>query len=319
MHIAIDAQLLNTDRGYRSAGVSNYSRQLLAELGRLALAGPTAIDLTAYVSTPSFEAPGVQIVYTGRLFQHPAARALWEQMWLPRQVQADRADLVHGLVNVLPLATGTPGVVTVHDLSFLHMPDKFLPAKRAYLARLCAASSRQARQVIAVSRQTADDLVACFQVPASKIHVIHNGVAPRFQPAHPASVEDFRRRSGLPARYLLYLGTLEPRKNLVRLVRAFAAWRSAATLAGQDIKLVIAGAKGWYYDEIFGEVRRQQLDGHVLFPGYVADNLLVLAREASLDREDIVRIVGNGFRLAWLDEPDRRAYLERLEVWVAAH
>ena len=159
--------------------------------------------------------------------------------------------MVHGLVNVLPLAPRVPGVVTVHDLSFVRTPETLPPLKRAYLAQLCAASVRRARAVIAVSRQTADDVEHYFGVPPDKIRVIHNGVAPEFAPGDAAAQEQFRAAKGLPARYLLYLGTLEPRKNLEMLVRAFGRWRTLAPEAAAGVKLVLAGGKGWYYDTIF--------------------------------------------------------------------
>jgi glycosyltransferase involved in cell wall biosynthesis len=176
---------------------------------------------------------------------------------------------VHGLVNVLPLATNVPGVVTVHDLSFVRAPETLPPLKRVYLTRLCAASVARARAVIAVSRQTAQDIEHYFGAPRSKVRVIYNGVAPEFSPGGRGQSEQFRQAKALPARYLLYLGTLEPRKNLERLVRAFGLWRYSAGDAAADVKLVLAGGKGWYYDTIFAQVESLGLAEAVLFPGYI--------------------------------------------------
>ena len=162
-----------------------------------------------------------------------------------------------------------PGVVTVHDLSFVRTPETLPPLKRFYLARLCAASVRRARAIIAVSRQTADDVEHYFGVASNKVRVIHNGVASEFMPRLPSAQEQFRAAHGLPARYLLYLGTLEPRKNLEMLVRAFAIWRTMAPEAAAGVKLVLAGGKGWYYDTIFKEVSSLGLSDEVLFPGFI--------------------------------------------------
>ena len=201
----------------------------------------------------------------------PAARIAWEQAVLPLHLRARSADLIHGLVNVLPMATNLPGVVTVHDLSFLRMPDKFPASKRLYLAWLCRASVAKAAHVIAVSRQTAADLVYFFGVDDVKISVIPHGVDARFAPAGPQAVELFRRRNALPERFLFYLGTLEPRKNLELFLTAFAAWHAQAAAEDRSVKLVLAGAKGWFYQEIFRRVAELGLEESVLFPGYLPD------------------------------------------------
>lgn len=274
MHIAINAQLLNDEQTYRSAGVSNYCRHLLLNLGKINQERGTNQHLRAFIGIRSFQAPGIALESTIWPLRQPLARIVWEQLVLPRHLQQPPADLVHGLVNVLPLATRIPGVVTVHDLSFLHMPEKFPRLKRYYLTQLCAASVRQARHIIAVSQQTADDLMRSFGLAAHRISVVHNGVATAFTPGDPAAVAQFRRQRGLPDRYIFYLGTLEPRKNLERLVQAFAQWQQQPGNADQQIKLVLAGAKGWFYQEIFQLVASLKLEQQVLFPGFIAETEL---------------------------------------------
>ena len=272
MHIALNAQLLNLSQSYRSAGVSNYCLRLLEQLGALASAAPAAraaVRLCAFVHAPTLALPGIQLHQTRLPVHQPLVRILWEQSLFPRALQQQQADLVHGLVNVLPLATNVPGIVTVHDLSFLRMPDKFQQAKRWYLTQLCRASVTKARHVIAVSRQTADDLGHFWGIDPCKISVIYNGVGAEFTPAPRAAVEAFRQQRGLPARFFLYLGTLEPRKNLPVLIRAFARWRAETTAAHHEVKLVIAGAKGWFYEQIFALVTELQLADVILFPGFV--------------------------------------------------
>lgn len=264
MHIAINAQLLNTEESYRGAGVSNYSQNLLLALGRMA----PPHQLSAFVNDPHFAAPHLSLRSSAWPLRRPLARIAWEQSALPVALAQMGADLVHGLVNVLPLATNVPGVVTVHDLSFVRMPEKLPPAKRFYLTRLCRASVARARRVIAVSRQTADDLMACFGTPAGKIEVVYNGVGQDFQPGSQVETAKFRLSSGLERPFLLYLGTLEPRKNLVRLIDGYACWREQDPV-GQGVDLVLAGAKGWYYDEIYQRVRGLGLERAVHFPGFI--------------------------------------------------
>jgi len=163
MQIAINAQLLSQTESYRGAGVSNYSQHLLSALGEFVLAEPS-FHLTAYVNVPEMTIAGVQMARSRLPLQQPLARIAWEQGYFPLALQQQKADLVHGLVNVLPIAATIPGIVTVHDLSFVRMQEKLPAAKRWYLTHLCRASVHKAAHVIAVSRQTADDLIRYFQV-----------------------------------------------------------------------------------------------------------------------------------------------------------
>jgi len=273
MHVVLNAQLLSDQAGYRSAGMSNYTRSLLAALGPLA-AGDPAWRLTALTHTPGFDVAGVAAHVTHRLLERPAARIAWEQIVLPQLLRQLNADLVHGLVNVLPLATSVPGVVTVHDLSFLHFRHLFPATKRLYLSALCRASVRKAAAVIAVSRQTAGDVVRCFGAAPDKVAVAYNGVDERFTPADAAHSAAFRAAKGLPERYFLFLSTLEPRKNLETLLHAYARWRDQAAPTDRDIRLVIAGGKGWFYDAVFAQTAALGLQDAVTFPGYVPDEEL---------------------------------------------
>lgn len=272
MKIALNAQLINTSDTYRSAGVSGYSLNFLRALGKLRLEGQLAHTLHAYVNAEGLVIPGVELRHTPFSLANPAARIAWEQTALPLELARRGDDLVHGLVNVVPLTTTLPAIVTVHDLSFVRTPDALPALKRTYLTALCRRSVSKARHVIAVSRQTADDLMRYFETPAAKIEVVYNGVGEEFTPAAPdeaARLATWRSDHNLPERFLLYLGTLEPRKNLPLLLRAFARWRGATSRDNDDIKLVIAGGKGWFYDEVFTLTQELALADSVHFPGFI--------------------------------------------------
>jgi glycosyltransferase involved in cell wall biosynthesis len=187
-------------------------------------------------------------------------RILWEQLIAP--VVARRLDVFHGLAYALPLALRCPGVVTVHDLSFMRYPELFNRANRMYLSVATRLAVRQAARVVAVSESTKRELVELFGVSPQKVVAIPNGVEPSFRPLPRDEVEAFRRAKGLPERFILHLGTLEPRKNIGLLIRAFAR-------LGGDHALVLAGGRGWLYETIFAEVRALGLEGRVLFPGFV--------------------------------------------------
>lgn len=274
MQIALNAQLISGASSYRDAGVSKYSRHLLAALGELAQSGATDHRFTAFVHDPAVAAPGVTLRLGPALLERPAARIVWEQTVLPSLLAG--VDVVHGLVNVLPLATTTPGVVTVHDLSFLRLPDHFPILKRLYLTALCRWSVRRAAQVIAVGPQTAADLGHFWGVDAARLHTIPNGVDRRFRPvdaAYDAAYgAAFRQAKKLPTRFWLYVGTLEPRKNLPLLLEAYARVRQA--VGGDPIHLVLAGGRGWNDEAIFARVAELGLREWVHFPGFVPDGEL---------------------------------------------
>ena len=286
MKVVVNAQLLHTGSNYRGAGVSNYCRSLLTALA--AEAG--GHQLMAFVNDRDFSCPqgrpGVELRYTRWPAAAPLPRIVWEQTALPAALWTDQADLVHGLVNTLPLVTKSPGVVTVHDLSFVRLPERFPLHKRLYLSNLCRASVNRAKRVIAVSKQTASDVRTEFGVDSRRVEVVYNGVGGQFRPLPAAEVDGFRERMRLPARFLLYVGTLEPRKNLPHLLRSFAAWR-AASATGRDVGLVLAGARGWHYQEIFRLVRELGLTSDesgtpseqepvVYFPGFLPEQELCL-------------------------------------------
>ena len=286
MKVVVNAQLLHTGSSYRGAGVSSYCRNLLT-----ALAAQTGgHELIAFLNDRNFRCPqgrpGLELRYTRWPAAAPLPRIIWEQTALPLTAGAVQADLVHGLVNTLPLASNAPGVVTVHDLSFLRLPERFPRLKRLYLTGLTRASVHKARRVIAVSRQTAADVRELFGMDSRRVEVVYNGVGAQFGPLPAAEVSDFRQRMGLPSRFLLYVGTLEPRKNLPHLLRAYAGWQ-ADTVTGGDVALVLAGAKGWHYQEIFDLVTELGLVEHVpgapseqgrmiYFPGFVPEQELRL-------------------------------------------
>ena len=286
MKVVVNAQLLHTRGGYRGAGVSNYCRNLLT-----ALAEETdGKQVTAFVNDRDFRfpqrRPGMELRYTRWPAADPVPRIIWEQTALPLAAMTAQGNLVHGLVNTLPLATRVPGVVTVHDLSFIRMPERFPRLKRFYLGHLCRASARRAKRVIAVSRQTAADVRAEFGVDSRRVEVVYNGVGEQFRPLPIAEVSSFRELMGLPKRFLLYVGTLEPRKNLPHLLRTFASWRAESAI-GRDVGLVVAGGKGWHYQEIFSLAAELGLMGGdaggtseerpiVQFPGFLPERDLCL-------------------------------------------
>jgi glycosyltransferase involved in cell wall biosynthesis len=265
-HIALNAHLLFGRASYRSAGIHQYIANLLHHLP----AAAPDFDFTVFVGAGQPDLPRGTLRRTRLPTQRPMLRLLWEQCLQPLELRRVRPDLLHGLAFALPLAYAGPAVVTVYDLSFLAVPEKFPAAQRLYLRTITRHACRRARRVIAISESTRSDVARWLGIAPARIDVAYPGVDGRFRPWPPAEVEIFRRRQGLPPHFVLYLGTLEPRKNLGTLLQAFARLRAARP----DVHLVVAGAKGWLYADLFRQVEALGLAAVVHFPGFVpADDL----------------------------------------------
>lgn len=179
--------------------------------------------------------------------------------------------LFHATDFVLPPSRARRKLLTVHDLAFLFFPDAAMPSLHHYLNTVVPRSVARADQVIADSSHTARDLAEQWHVPAEKLSVVQGGVDhTHFRPVtDPARVTAVRQRYVGDSRpYILAVSRLEPRKNHVRLIEAFARARTAAHLPH---RLIIAGRKGWLFDDIFARVRDLHLEEHVTFPGFVDD------------------------------------------------
>jgi len=268
MHIALNAHLLSGAPTYRSAGVHRYIYYLLAHLPR------AGCQVTVFAGPHSrLPEDGYAVRRSRWPTAKPPVRVAWEQVVQPWALRKAGVDLIHAPVFIGPLLAPCPTVVTVHDLSFLRYPHFFRPANRLYLRTFTRASVRRARRIIAVSRHAAEETVRLLGVDRRRIDVIYHGVDPALRPLPPEEIDAFRREEELPERFVLYVGTLEPRKNLIRLVEAFATLRPA-TLRPAPI-LILAGARGWYFHDLFARVEQLGLKDRVIFPGYIPGDRLV--------------------------------------------
>ncbi len=256
------ATLLSTAPNYRGAGIHQYSKALLTHLPQQA----PEFEYHAFLMDRAYAPAGVSLHRAAKPSESPMRRILWEQLQAPRLVRRLGIDLLHGFAYALPIAVTIPTVVTVHDLTFIRFPRAFPRSKQQYLARMTALSCHRARVVIADSRATARDLQSLLQVPAEKIEVIYPGVDERYRPLPPEEVDAYRQKKGWPARFLLMVGTLEPRKNHQGLIEAYAIYRERAR---QPLPLLIGGGKGWHYQQIFARVQTLGLEDHVRFLGFV--------------------------------------------------
>lgn len=273
LHIAINAQLVTFGENYRNAGVSRLTYTLLDGLSH----AEADQCYTALISQAGAESPAARaLTTTGKLrlvtsawpTGKPARRVLWEQIALPGELRRLRANVFHAPVNVLPPRLPCASVVTVMDLAFVHYPQYFRPARRVYQRVFTRRSVRKATLIATLAESTKRDLIERFHASPDRVRVIYPAIDTDYQPVtDPRILAEFRARHNLPERYMLFLGTLEPRKNLLTLVEAYARLRALDDTVPQ---LVLAGAKGWYYDALFERVRLLGLERHITFAGYVS-------------------------------------------------
>jgi glycosyltransferase involved in cell wall biosynthesis len=194
---------------------------------------------------------------------------LWSHTGLGPAVRHDRPDILFIPAHVAPWPSpvNVPIVFTAHDLGYLHYPEKHPFWSRIYLGWSTRYSASISRRVVAVSKATAHDLHALNGVPTDKIQVVHSGIDDLLRPATGEAVEALCSRLGIPGPYILHVGSIQPRKNLGRLVEAF---RLVAD-EHKDLCLVLAGRLGWGYKGLLETIQHLDAAHRVILAGYVSD------------------------------------------------
>lgn len=207
-------------------------------------------------------------------------RVLWEQAALPWILKVRKVDVFHGLASAVPPQSTCPSVVTIHDLTTHIMPKQHTAGRSSYLRWMIPQSCRRADAIIAVSESTRRDLVSVLQVPSKKIVVIPLGVDDSFHKVlDPDVLFAVRRKYNLPEEYILYLGVIEPRKNLGNLVRAY---QQAADIH-EHVPLVLAGSLGWGYKPLLREITESPVRDRVFLSGHIQqEDLAAVYSAASL-------------------------------------
>jgi glycosyltransferase involved in cell wall biosynthesis len=197
---------------------------------------------------------------------HPSGDA-WEHFVLPRRARKLGVDLIHGPNYLVPLFPGKPvAVATIHDLIAFTHPQTIPRRYAAYMRWLIPKSLRRATRVITGSGAMRENLCAAFHIPAHRIDAIPHGVASRFSPETPTRVDEVLHKLNISQPYLLFVGNLEPRKNLPGLLRAFREVRNAHE---SNLRLVVAGKAAWLESEFVRALEDDDLAGSVLTTGFV--------------------------------------------------
>ena len=268
MRIAFDGTTLTPGR----TGVGCYTEHLLHHLAREVEA--TGDQLVVVSNQPiDTTQPLPRHVKVHDRLRFPL-RIAWMQFLAGRVLDDVRADVAHFTNGMIPLGTGAARVVTIHDMS-LKLYPKCHPIRRRVINRpLIGIAAHVADAIVTVSNSARDDLLQFHHVPAERISVVHEAAGPDFRPIEDRVTRSrIRMRYGLPDRFVLYVGAIEPRKNLPRLVEAFADARRQ----GMAHELVCVGPYGWSSRDLYDHVDRLGLRRVVHFTGYVpAEDLPVI-------------------------------------------
>lgn len=263
MRIGVDARLMQ----HQPAGITRYTRHLLQELAKLNRQDEFITFQHRRHRTPLLDQSNFR-----RATLYAPVHTRLEQWLLPLELIRFNLDLLHSTDFIPPLYTTVPTVITVHDLAFLHWPHFLTKDSAAYYGQIDRAV-RRAQHIIVPSESTQQDLTAQLGVPPAKITVIYEAADKRFAPLPLAETRAaVSRKRHLPATYILFVGTLEPRKNIDGLLRAFHHLTNKYGV--QDVGLAIAGGRGWHFQQTLTLIDQLKLNGRVHLLDRVSDDEL---------------------------------------------
>jgi len=264
MNIGIDGNEANVEK---HVGVSVYTLELLKYFAKQK---QSSVRFTVFLrNEPKKCMPKETDSFT---YEVVPAKVLWSQIFLPFHLlfRSD-IDVFFAPAHYAPRFLKQPVVVTIHDLSYIKYPNEFLKKDLYKLNHWTKYSVMNARKIIAVSKTTKKDILHTFPLPEERVSVIYNGFR-KANRSQTFSSEVLKRYDVSPKKYLLHVGTLQPRKNIPTLIEAFKEFRKQQS----DFKLVLIGKKGWMFDEIYTKVQELNLTDHVIFTGYESDDVVTI-------------------------------------------
>lgn len=263
MRIAINT-LAMRDRLY---GVGNYIRNLIQSLAIM----DQTHEYLLFVSCANAR----HVAGLGRNFRYKFVpsnrlrRLAWEQMGLVSELRRENIDVFHGPMFITPLRKQCAYVTSMLDMTFFLSPERHTLMKRLYFQRMTPVIARKADAILAISESTKRDIVTLLGIDARKVTVTPLGVSTAFRPiTDEGELARVRTRYRLPNSLILYVGLIEPRKNLETLVRAF----ESDPQLNREHHLVLAGNLGWGYEALLSKIKASPVRDRIHLPGYVADD-----------------------------------------------
>lgn len=278
MRVGIDCRtILNPENG-EQAGVGHYTYSLVKHLLKIDKKNQYVLFFDWRVKdTAEFKQKNVKIKYLPFSQYKKYLPLAYSHLLVSAVFLSEKLDLFHGPANVVPLTYPGKCVVTVHDLAIYKHPSWF-PSGQAFSRKfLVPKSVKKARRIIAVSQATKSDLVKKFKVPVKKINVIYEGVTsvvkrPPAKSKSGISKEEILKKYKVADNYVLFVGTLDPRKNIPQLLGAFDSLFQKKTRKLEGVELVIAGAKGFQYEKVFEAIKSLKYGYKVRYLNYVPHN-----------------------------------------------
>ena len=272
MLIAIDGVGANDPE---RVGVSVYTYELLKYFHRHS---SEEVRFVIYLKdNPRDDMPPQTAYFRYRVVPGPF---LWSRVFFPLALMIDKKpDVFFAPAHYLPPYVPCKSIVTIHDVAYEYYPNEFLKADLYKLKNWTRSAVDKTSKVIAVSEHTKKDILKFYSVSEDKVMVIYNGFSHKFQVTNSKKQTNSKFQI-LNSKFILYVGTLQPRKNITTLIESFS---QLINETNGDLKLVIVGKKGWLYDKIFQKVRTLKLEDRVILAGYIADSeLSILYQNASV-------------------------------------
>lgn len=303
MRIGIDARtILNPEKG-EAAGIGHYTYQLIRHLLIIDKENDYFLFFDKRVQQKrlrKFEQKNVRFRFFPFISYKRFLPSAYRNFLITAFISRENLDIFHSPIPSLPRGYKAPTVITVHDLTIYKFPELYTEKELIFLKSDISAAVRSAEGIIAVSQSTKKDLNEIFGISAEKIKVIYHGIDARFfRKCASEEIKKVKKRYGIKKEYLLFLGTLEPRKNILRIVEAYERFRDRLVHLPQlkpedqikenlkgysvDYQLVLAGQPGSHFEEIKKRIDESKYKDDIILPGYIdADDLDQLFEGAKL-------------------------------------
>lgn len=283
MKIGIDCRTILDPEHGEAAGVGHYTYHLLDNLLKIDPKNKYVLFFDRRVGDAGyFKRKNSEIKFFPFIEYKAFLPIAYSHFLAAAFVSREKLDVFHSPASTIPLAYTKNSIVTIHDLA-IYQKKSWFP-QQIFATRVVVPSSlKRAKRIISVSNYTKQDLVKIFKVPEERVTVIYNGVDIKNSERKSAETrrEFLKNKFGINQSFILFIGTIQPRKNIMGIISAFDRLRGSSVF--EDYQLVIAGKKGWDNDDVFKAIRKFGLTKKIIFTGYItSEDKSLLMKNASL-------------------------------------